>query len=334
MKFFRNKEIKRTVFLLILMTAAVSAGAFIWNMPFGWYVSGVSVLFIVFYLVSTYIRYCKINDLSSDIDHILHGKDPEFSFSAYSEGELSVLKNEIQKMTARLKEQQQTLQEDKIYLADSIADISHQIRTPLTSINLLLQLLKEPDICEKRKSEIIRELQTMLSRIDWLITTLLKISRLDAGTVPFRKEILPLSALIHKAVYPLQVPIELRNQELITQAEGNFAGDMDWTAEAIGNIVKNCMEHTPEGGTIRVSSSENALYSQITIDDTGKGIDKEDLPHIFERFYKGKNSDSMSFGVGLALARMIICKQNGTVKAENKLRGGAIFTVRFYKGTV
>lgn len=334
MKFFRNKEIKKTAFIFILLALVVSFGAFFWDILFGWYVLGVSALFVMLYFISTYRRYCKIRDLSSDIDRILHGKDPNISFFSYSEGELAVLENEIQKMTMRLREQQQSLKEDKIYLADSIADISHQIRTPLTSINLLIQLLKEPNISQEREWEIIRELQTMLSRIDWLITTLLKISKLDAGTVPFKKENLSFSSMLSKAADPLQVPIELRDQKLIIDAEGQFVGDKEWTSEAIGNIIKNCMEHTPEGGIIYISASENALYSQIVIEDTGNGIDKEDLPHIFERFYKGKNSDSMSFGIGLALARMIICKQNGTLKAENKKDGGALFTIRFYKGTV
>ena len=336
MEFLRNREIKTTALLLVLFTVILpAAAAFIFrNVYQGLYVLFVCVLFSAVFLTLTYIRYKRISRLSDGIDRILHGEDPTFILSAYKEGELAVLENEVQKMTLCLSEQQQNLKKDKIYLADSIADISHQIRTPLTSINLLLQLLKAPDISASRRAEIIRELQTMLSRIDGLITALLKISKLDAGTVPFRKEKISMTSLIEKAAAPLQLPIELRGQKLITEAEGSFTGDMDWTAEALGNIIKNCMEHTPAGGTLKITASENALYSEILIEDTGPGIDKEDLPHIFERFYKGKNSDDMSFGIGLALARMIISEQNGTVKAGNKNGGGALFTVRLYKGTV
>ena len=182
--------------------------------------------------------------------------------------------------------------------------------------------------------ELSRELLSMLSRIDWLITTLLKISKLDAGTVQFAQQDIPLRSLIETAAEPLQIPIELRDQKLSIHAEGNFRGDPSWTEEAVSNIIKNCMEHTPCGGEITVDAVDNALYTQIVIGDTGPGIDKEDLPHIFERFSKGRNSDSGSYGIGLALARMIVISQNGTLKAENNGNGGAKFTHRFFKSIV
>lgn len=247
---------------------------------------------------------------------------------------MAILHSEIYKMTVRLREQQNNLINDKKYLADSIADISHQIRTPLTYINLLVQLLSAPNLTDERRQELTHELYGMLSRIDWLITTLLKISKLDAGTVTFKKEKVSLQTLINKSCSTLLVPIELRGQELVINTNGDFVGDLSWTCEAIGNIVKNCMEHTQEGGKIEIEACENALYTEITIKDNGTGIAKEDMPHIFERFYKGKDSDDKSFGVGLALSRMIITSQKGTVKAENHNPHGAKFTIRFYKGIV
>lgn len=265
-----------------------------------------------------------------DINCILH-EDMHISFEKYEEGELAILESEIQKMVIRLREQQSQLLEDKRYLADSIADISHQIRTPLTSINLLISFLSEPDISEEKRQKTIRELYELLSRIDWLITTLLKISRLDAGTIQLKQETVSMNVLIQQSVEPLLVPIELRGQELQIEAQGNFVGDINWTIEAIGNIVKNCMEHTPAGGKLHICAIENTLYREIIIEDTGCGITAEDLPHIFERFYKGKNSSDKSFGIGLALARGIVNSQNGTVKAENKKEGGARFVIRFYK---
>ena len=174
----------------------------------------------------------------------------------------------------------------------------------------------------------------MLGRIEWLITALLKISKLDAGTVEFKQEFIPLDQLIAKATAPLLIPMELRLQELRVKATGNFTGDISWTCEALTNIIKNCMEHTPAEGRIEIQASENALYTEIIISDNGQGIEKEDLPHIFERFYKGKNSDNKSFGIGLALARMIITSQNGIIKAEDNISQGTVFTIRFYKGTV
>lgn len=334
MKFLRNKEVVKTLLLQIFISGVAVVAAYVWESRFGVFTLVFALLLLLISTVSTYKRYKRIYDLSADIDRILHGDDVKVSLSKYHEGELGVLQSEIHKMTSRLREQKQQLQDDKIYLADSIADISHQIRTPLTSINLLVQFLSEPNISDERRIKLTHELLGLLSRIDWLITTLLKISKLDAGTVQFKQETLPLDELIRKSTSPLLVPIELREQTLAVGAEDNFTGDVSWTVEAISNIVKNCMEHTPDGGRIEIKASENALYTEIIISDNGTGIDKEDLPHIFERFYKGKNSDDKSFGIGLALARTIITSQNGTIKAENNADKGALFTIRFYKGTV
>ena len=140
--------------------------------------------------------------------------------------------------------------------------------------------------------------------------------------------------MIAKSVSPVLIPIELKEQTLDVSAQGQFSGDLAWTSEALGNIVKNCMEHTPNGGRIEIVAKETPLFAEITVSDSGSGIDKDDLPHVFERFYKGKNSSGNSFGIGLALARMIVTSQNGTLKAENKPEGGAKFTMRFYKGAV
>lgn len=333
MKYLRNPELRRTLLPFALLLAVATAAAGLWNPLFGLFTFVLCALFLSVYLASTCRRYKRIADLASGIDRILHGNSG-ILLEDCAEGELGILQSEISKMTVRLREQQQRLQEDKVYLANSIADISHQIRTPLTSINLILQFLSEPDIPKERRRVLICELYELLSRIDWLITTLLKISKLDAGTVKFKREEISLEKLISGATAPLLVPMELREQTLAVHAEGELICDGAWTCEALTNIVKNCMEHTPRGGDIRIDACENALYSEIVVSDSGKGIDKTDLPHIFERFYKGKNSDEKSFGIGLALTRMIVVGQNGTIKAENSKTGGALFTLRFYKGAV
>lgn len=332
-KLLKNKEVRKTLILQIIVALASVIISNLIDERAGIIALIFSALLIMIYYISTYKRYKRIASLASDINKVLHG-DSTISLENYSEGELAILHSEIYKMTVRLREQQNNLINDKKYLADSIADISHQIRTPLTSINLLVQLLSAPNLTDERRQELTHELYGMLSRIDWLITTLLKISKLDAGTVTFKEEKVSLQTLINKSCSTLLVPIELRGQELVINANGNFVGDLAWTCEAIGNIVKNCMEHTHEGGKIEIDSSENALYTEIIIKDNGTGITKEDMPHIFERFYKGKDSDDKSFGVGLALSRMIITSQKGTVKAENRNPHGAKFTIRFYKGIV
>ena len=333
MRLLKNKEV-RGALLWQLSVAVIACSLCFWfDLRAGLTAVVLSLLLMMIFCISTYKRYRRIASLAADVNHVLHDNSP-IDFDNYSEGELSILHSEIYKMTVRLREQQQKLINDKKYLADSLADISHQIRTPLTSINLLVERLSATGLSDECRHRLTNELYELLSRIDWLITSLLKISKLDAGTVSFNKETVSLETLINQSCSPLLIPIELRGQELIIRADGNFYGDPAWTSEAVGNIVKNCMEHTPDGGRIEIDAAETALYSEIVIKDNGTGISPEDLPRIFERFYKGKNSAGKSFGIGLALSRMIIAEQKGTVKAENRKNAGAMFTIRFYKGTV
>lgn len=333
MNLLKNKEVRSALLWQLSVSVIACPLCFLFDLRAGLTAVVLSLLLMLIFCISTYKRYRRIASLADDINHVLHGDSP-IDFDNYSEGELSILHSEIYKMTVRLREQQQKLISDKEYLADSLADISHQIRTPLTSINLLVERLSASGLTDECRHQLTNELYGLLDRIDWLITTLLKISKLDAGTVQFNKETVSMETLINKSCAPLLIPIELRGQELIIRAEGNFYGDSAWTSEAVGNIVKNCMEHTPDGGKIEIEAAENVLYSEIVIKDNGTGISPEDLPHIFERFYKGKDSDGKSFGIGLALSRMIIAGQKGTVKAENRKNTGAMFTLRFYKGTV
>ena len=331
MNFLRNHEVVKTLSLQIFISVSAIGVAFVWDKRFGVFTLVFTALLLLISIKSTYSRYKKIYELSADVDRTLHGNNTNLSLDKYQEGELAVLQSEIHKMTLRLREQRQQLQEDKRYLANALADISHQVRTPLTSINLLVDLLSEPDITDERRMKLTHELIALLSRIDWLITTLLKISKLDAGTVQFKPETISLHELTCKATEPLLIPIEIREQDLYVEANGDFTGDVSWTMEAISNIVKNCMEHTPNGGEIRIAASENLLFTEIIISDSGTGIAKEDLPHIFDRFYKSKNAGDKNFGIGLSLARMIITNQNGMIKAENNATKGAVFTIRFYK---
>ena len=333
MKMLRNLEVKNILLLHGVTALAATLLSFLWEVRFGFLMLAVCILYTVLYMSATIKRYRRISNLAADINQILHG-DCHISIEQYAEGELGILQSEIYKMTVRLREQQQHMCEEKIFLADSLADISHQIRTPLTSINLLVSLLSKPDIPDAQRQKLSHGLYGLLSRIDWLIDALLKISRLDAGTVTFQTQQSSLLELLQKSAAPVLVPMELRNQTLQISGEGTFTGDLLWTCEAVTNILKNCMEHTPNGGTITINASENALYTEIVISDDGNGIDRQDLPHIFERFYKGKDSGDQSFGIGLALARTIIAAQNGTIKAENRLHKGARFRIRFFKGTV
>ncbi|WP_028517281.1 sensor histidine kinase [Ruminococcus flavefaciens] len=332
-KLLRNGEVYRSLIAFVVLSLAAVVFVLIYDDRFLIPVICLCCGFILIHFITVFLRYKKISELTSDIDRILHGEE-NIDLEKYAEGELALLHSEVYKMTVRLREQQSRLVEDKIYLADFLADVSHQIRTPLTSINILVSMLSEPDMTAEKREQTVHKLYGLLSRIDWLITALLKMSKLDTGTVKFHQEKITMQQFIDKACMPVRIPIELHGQELVEAGEGELECDIAWSCEAVGNIVKNCMEHTPDGGTIKVTGKENALYYEIIITDSGSGISSEDLPHIFERFYKGRsNEDKGGFGIGLALARMIITGQNGTVKAEN-YSGGAMFTVRFYKTTV
>lgn len=334
MEFFRNPEIRRELALFAALMAAFAAAGFLAFGAAGWLVLGAGLALSATHFAAAAVRYRRIRTLSRDIDAVLHGSDA-VRFGDLQEGELAVLQSEIQKMTIRLRDAADNLQKEKTFLTDSIADISHQLRTPLTSINLIVTMLAADAVSDARRMELTRELKMLLGRIDWMVESLLKMSKIDAGTALFQRGTVQVSALVRAAAEPLAVPIDVRGQRLVCEIGAEtFCGDLAWTTEAVGNILKNCMEHTPEGGTITVTACETAIFTELTVRDTGSGIDPDDLPHLFERFYKGKNASETSFGIGLALARMIVTAQGGAIKAANAPGGGAVFTVRFYKSTV
>jgi len=222
---------------------------------------------------------------------------------------------------------------DKQIISETIADIAHQLRTPLTTINILISLIQGKDISEDAKRDYLQQINKNLAHLEWLITALLRISKIDAGTADFRKDTVYLSDLVGETAQPLMIPMELRKQVFDFACSGreSFIGDINWSKEALCNILKNCMEHTPEGGYISVAGKETDEYTEIIVTDTGSGIDPKDLPHIFERYYRGHNSNKQGSGIGLALSKMIIEKQNGKVSVENRPQGGARFDIKFFK---
>ena len=331
--FHNNKELRISLVLLGLATAILTLIGLSLSVAAGALILIYGLVSIAIHLSTEYYRYKKLQKLSSDLDRLLISGTP-LPIREYSEGELSILANQIQKMTLRLTESAEAIKSDKVYLADSLADISHQLRTPLTSMTLTTSMLREPNLSDERRMELTGELRRLLTRTDWLVETLLKLSKLDAGTVKLTQQKISVRKLIDRAAAPIAIPMDLRNQRLIVHCkEEAFTGDPIWTAEAIGNILKNCMEHTPEGGTITITAQDTALYTQIEVQDTGAGFDAKDIPHLFERFYKGTNASENSYGIGLALARTVITAQNGTVQAMNG-EAGAKFVIKFYKQVI
>ena len=273
-------------------------------------------------------RRREIESLTERVDAVL--RDPSLTqrFEDYNEGELAVLANELQKMTVRLRDQASGFATERDALADSLADISHQLRTPLMSMGITAELLADESLDPRRRRELTRDLRRSVDHMSWLMQSLLLLARSDAGTLSFQTARVPLAQLVRQAVEPLRIAFELADVELVLDLpdEGAaFEGDAGWTKEALGNIVKNCLEHTPAGGSVRVEARVDAIAARITVTDTGPGISPEDLPHIFERFYRGKNAAPGSAGIGLALARCLVTSQDGTLTAGNKPDGGARF---------
>lgn len=333
MKLFHNPEIvKVLLFQGFLLTFASIAG-FYHDIFTGTLVLIPGIILIVTFLLFTSARYRRLESLSCKLDEMLHG-DNSIPLEDYTEGELSILQNELSKLMLKLKEQEHTLKRDKKYLADAMADISHQLRSPLTSMQLILSLLRTPDLSSEKRNSLLRELTGLLTKIDWLVESLLKMSSMDAETIHFSPVSVSAKELISNASSSLLIPMELREQTLLVHTENVHVPlfvDPSWTAEALSNILKNCMEHTPGGGTIEIFCKDNTLFTEIIIEDNGSGFSTEDLPHLFERFYRGKNATDNSIGIGLALSRMIVTRENGTLKAENRKSGGARFIFKFYK---
>ena len=275
----------------------------------------------------------KINQITKYINEIKN-KKYELNINDNSEDELSNLQNELYKITVMLKEESEISKKDKENLKMSVEDISHQLKTPLTSITIMLDNLKEnPNMDENIKQKFIFEISKQIDWINWLVISMLKLSKLDANVVQFYEEKINLKEFIDGIVKNLEIPIEINSQNIVIKGEENatFIGDYKWQKEAVTNIIKNCIEHNTYGGTIYINYEENSLFTKITIRDEGEGISKEDLRHIFERFYKGKNSSENSVGIGLALSKNIIEKNNGMVNCRSELGKGTEFIIKYMK---
>lgn len=333
MNFLRNPEIKKGVIIFIVISVLLCVCGLFISLKCSLYALLCCVIFFAFYVITTKNRYGRIAALTDEIEKVLHSGNT-ILIEDFDEGELSILANEVKRLFSKLKDQNENLKKEKTVLSDSLADISHQLRTPLTSINIILSLLSAPEVSDERRFELVSELMSLLSATDKLVTMLLKIAKIDASAISFQKNEVRVSDCVRNAAGVLEIAFELKNQTLEIDIDDEvFTGDIDWTGEAIGNILKNCMEHTPENGKITVRAEETPIYTAITISDNGGGIDGNDLPHLFERFYKGNNTSNNNFGIGLNLAYLIISGQNGTLRAYNK-NGGANFEIKFYKTVV
>lgn len=335
-KLLRNREIQvLLVTFLVISGIGILLAAILVSSTAALIVFTVSVLLILCTLIFTKWRYLQIEKLSAYLQEIANG-NYHLDVRDNREGELSILKNNIYKVTNMLAEQGTVLHEEKVKLSNAISDISHQLKTPLTSMMVMTELLREPKLDERKRSEFTRNIKLQLERMEWLVSSLLKLSKIDAGTITFKKEKILVHSLVQQAIEPLLIPMEIKGQQLSIEGDENasFIGDLNWTVEALINIIKNCIEHTDEGGKITIQYSENALYTEIIVSDNGKGIPKEDLPYIFKRFYKGKNASKDSVGIGLAMAHVLITSQHGDIEVKSQPGKGTQFHIKFYKQVI
>ena len=330
MKYLRNQDVLREILLSFVIGVICSLVTY----PV---IGGYAILFLLLALVLAAVhyyfsikRYQQIAQLSLSLDKVLHGN--AIQIDDQYEGEISILSDEISKMIIKLNEQTELLQKDKVRLTNAIADIFHQMRTPLTSINLSLTVFNDEHLSNDKALYYRRDIKKQLEKLQWLIETLLKMSKIDAKTAIFHRREMLAKDILTKAIEPFAIPMELKEQKCVLNCSNEkMFVDEQWTMEAFSNLIKNAMEHTPDGGTIQLNVSENPLYTEVIVQDNGEGIPEEDIPYMFERFYKGKNAKPESVGIGLAFARMIITAQNGTISVKNHTDGGACFSVRFYK---
>lgn len=294
------------------------------------------MLLLLIILVNIIYKYKEKKEINKITKYIrdINDKNYELKIKENTEDELTNLRNELYKITLMLRQQAENSEKDKENLAISLSDISHQIKTPLTSITIMLDEIKEnSDMDELTKQKFLFEISRQIEQISFLTISLLKLSKLDAEAIKFNNQNIKIENLINDAIETLEIPIEIKKQNLIKNIEKDCCvqGDYKWTLEAITNILKNCIEHTGEGKSIYVNAKNTNMYTELEIRDEGEGIDEEDIKHIFERFYKGKNSGENSFGIGLALSKSILENQSATINCCSKICKGTSFKIRWIK---
>lgn len=285
------------------------------------------------YLIYVITQEKKIAEINEYIKQI-NNKNYILKIEENDNGELSKLRNELYKTTVLLKETAEISEKEKENLSTAIADISHQLKTPLTSIRIMLDNIQDdPDMEKEVREDFLREISKQIDWISSLVVALLKIAKFDAGTIKMENNEINAKNLIDNIVSNLAILMELKNIEIITNVDdkATFIADYKWQQEALTNILKNAIEHSKHNSRIYITVENTNLFLKIIIKDEGSGIDKEDLKHIFQRFYKAKNSSENSIGIGLPLAKAIIEQSNGYIKVETKYGEGTSFEVKYIK---
>ena len=290
------------------------------------------LIIYLFFIINKSKRNKKINKIIELISSI-NRRNFDIDIEEYTEDELSGLKQEIYKTSLMLRSEADNQLKDKLNLKDSLSDISHQLKTPLTSITIMIDnILDNDDMDTKTRRKFLINIKREIININFLVQNLLKLSKFDANVIKFNKEDVLIKNIVDEAIKKVSALSELKGISIKVSGDKNATINCDfmWEVEAISNIIKNSIEHIGNDGFVEINYTKNKAYSRILIRDNGVGIDSEDLPHIFDRFYKGKNTSRDSVGIGLALSKSIIEKDNGSISVKSTPNIGTIFTIKFF----
>ncbi len=334
---------KRYVLLVVLLLAVI------W--PIAWYccdfhvgkatlLGGVFALFsICLYLPVVRMQksiYMEMDKLSGLMIDVVDGKLDD-SAERYCEGTLGILYTNFYKMVTILRESKQKEGKEKEFLKETISDISHQLKTPLASLGVFVDLLYEDKLPEEKQKEVLQEARKQLDRMEWMVLAMLKLARIEAGSVRFEKTVCDMAGIIGAAIDGVSYLTRKKNQFVEVEwpqdnKQIQLYCDGEWLTEAILNLLKNASDYSKEDTTIRVSVEENGLFTRIHIQDEGVGIPEEALPHIFKRFYRVDNTvNPGSVGIGLSLSKSIVEGMGGKIKAKSEVGKYTCFTLTFYK---
>ncbi len=295
------------------------------------------ILFAFIWIFSSYkIEKNEEEKLKQILKNIKKIKNQNYKFmiEEIDKSSFGIFQEEIYQTVIQLQEYSKEIENEQTKLNEYLSDISHQLRTPLLSVTVLTDALLEDDMqLPDKQRQFVYDISHQLDKMRWLVESLLKIAQIENKTILLKKEKIYVKELFNTISKNVEIPLEVRNQKVDMKLKDDtiLLGDFKWNVEALTNILKNASEHSKDGATIFISCSENPLYTEIAVRDTGTGIDEKDLPHIFDRFYKGKNSSENSFGIGLSLAKEIIMAQEGEIKVKSKVGEGTTFIVKFLK---
>ena len=296
-------------------------------------ISIIFAIYILLFIINMKKRDKNIKKLVKVIEKI-NNKDYSLEINDNSEDELSNLKNELYKVTIMLKNEALNKEIEKEAIKNGVANISHQIKTPLTSIAILIDnIIEDKDMEDSIRQEFLKDIRRTTDDINYLVVSLLKLARFDAHVIKLKEEKINASLLIEKVVSKLKNINDLKNIKYNINVDKNiyFIGDFMWEVEAISNILKNAIEYSNNDGSIDIDVVKNNFYTKITIKDYGKGMKGKDIKNIFKRFYKGEASDINSYGIGLSLSNTIIENDNGFIKVKSNVNKGTTFEIKYMK---